>query len=89
MRMVRDARLLSGETPGRRGRAAGRNPYLAGGEPVRIIHRPIRKGEVYMSAIVKEDPESGITAWQLIIGVLLGTASSILVTALLLIILLT
>jgi hypothetical protein len=83
--MARDARLLPGDTPGRRGRSAGKIPYLAGGEPisgpVRIPHQPV----VYRTAKL----DSAITARQLILGLLLGLASSILVTALLLIILLT
>jgi len=87
--MAKDARLLSGDTPGRRGRAAGKNPYLAGGEPVRIIHRPVPKGGMYVSKAMEEKLDSAITWRQLILGVLLGAASSITVTALLLIILLT
>lgn len=83
--MARDAKLAPGEVPGRRGRSAGKTPYLAGGEPisepVRIAHQPV----VYRTAKL----DSAITLRQLILGVLLGVASSILVTAVLLIILLT
>lgn len=88
--MAREVRLHPGGFPGRRGRAAGKIPYGAETitEKVRIVHRPTSTGRLYRS-VTTGRIDTPVTARHLILAVLAGMGSSILVTALLLIILLT